>query len=269
MSATRVLGGFIVLVAFGIGAAVAVAALIRVDSVEPLGSLGLPAVGEVRPDYLADGTPVWVVRHDDGDVDVLSGFDTHRPSNVGKVLWWCPLADAFENPEHGSKYDEYGLRIGGPAPTGLPPYDATVEGSRVIVGELRAAPPPDARHMGPDEVDREWCIEPDAERIFHTFEGWRAWDSPAAAVEASPDGWILLEGELALRGGAVVLCGVRGCADSAVAATIDPTDAERQFGPLFGDRFIAQVHDGALTGVTRVMPANDGEMPGAEPSAAP
>ena len=102
------------------------------------------ASGEVRPDYLSDGTPVWVIGHEDGSVDVLSGFDTHRPSNIGKVLWWCPSARAFQNPEHGSKYDEYGLRIGGPAPTGLPAYEIVVSGSQVSVGDLQGAPPPDA-----------------------------------------------------------------------------------------------------------------------------
>ena len=50
------------------------------------------------------------------------GLDTHTPFNIGKVLWWCPTALAFDNPEHGSKYDEYGLKLGGPAPTGLPSY---------------------------------------------------------------------------------------------------------------------------------------------------
>ena len=257
MTATRVIGGFLVLVAVAIGTVTVLATLIRGEPAEPLGRLELPTPGELRADYLADGTPVWVVRHENGDVSVLSGFDTHRPSGVGKILWWCHRADAFENPEHGAKYDEYGLRIGGPAPTGLPSYSAMIEGSHVVVGKLLAAPPPDARHTGPAEHEREWCFEPEHERIVHTFEGWQAWDSPTAAVGTAPSGWILLEGQLALRDGGVVLCGARaGCADAVQAANIDPTDAERQFGPLFGDRFIAQVVDGELTGVTRVTPSN-------------
>ena len=266
MTPVRLIGGFLVLVAIGIGAVTVIAAVIRGEAVEPLGTLELPAPGEVRPDYLADGTPVWIVRHDDGDVDVLSGFDTHRPSNIGKILWWCERAKAFENPEHGSRYDEFGLKIGGPAPTGLPAYTVSVEGNRAVVGALQAAPPPDAPHSGAADFDRQWCNDPEHARIFHTFEDWEAWDSPTAAAQAAPDGWILLQGELALRGGAVVVCGARGCADdSVVAANIDPTDAEREFGPLFGDRFIAQVHDGVLTGVTRVMPSNADDPPAAEP----
>ncbi|MDQ2674657.1 MAG: hypothetical protein M3Y40_08365 [Chloroflexota bacterium] len=253
--------GALVLVLIGIGAFAVLG-----ERAGPLGRLEIPERGEVRPDYLSDETPVWVVGHEDGSVSVLSGFDTHRPSGIGKVLWWCGQADAFENPEHGAKYDEYGFYIGGPAPSGLPAYSATVEDGDVIVGELQTPPAQDERHVGPPEVDRDWCNEPDDERTWHTFDGWEAWDSPTAAVEAAPDGWILLEGRLALRDGAVVVCGSTGCNDAVVAANIDPTDAEREFGPLFGDRFIAQVHDGELVGVTRVTPS-DITGPQSEPPA--
>lgn len=239
-----------------IGGVVLVAWLIGGQEREVLGRLELPAVGEVRPDYLSDGTPVWVVRHDDGDVDVLSGFDTHRPSNVGKVLWWCEQARGLENPEHGAQYDEYGIRIGGPAASGLPPYASTTYGTQVVVGALQEAPPFETPHEGPGAQDRDWCRPPEEDVVFHTFEGWDAWDSPTAAIAAAPSGWILLEGHLALRDGAVVVCGAAGCSDAVVAANIDPTDADREFGPLFGDRFIAQVHDGELVGVTRVRPAD-------------
>ena len=53
-----------------------------------------------------------------------------------------------------------------------------------------------------------------------------------------------------------VVCARDGCDDAVVALTVDPTGAEGEFGPLFGDRFIAQVHDGVLTGVTRVRPSS-------------
>lgn len=268
MANARLILGIVVLMVAGIGGFLVITALIRGDEPEVLGRLDLPAVGEVRPDYLSDGTPVWVARHDDGTVDVLSGFDTHRPSNMGKVLWWCEEARGLENPEHGSLYDEYGLRLGGPAPTGLPPYETIIEGAEVVVGALGPAPPYDTPHPGPDASERDWCRDPDDVVVYHTFEDWQAWDSPTAAVAAAPSGWILLEGTLALRNGAVVICGARGCADSAVAANVDPTDAGREFGPLFGDRFIAQVRDGVLAGVTRVRPADSIESK-AEPPAEP
>ena len=236
-----------------IGGLLVMAQLLREP--EPV-TLRRPAVGEVRADYLPDGTPVWVVGHGDGTVDVLSGFDTHTPWNLGKLLWWCRSAHALDNPHHGSKWDEYGTRLGGPAPTGLPGWEVRVQSTRVIVGEPRAAPADDTRPVGPDATEREWCLDPAPhEVIVHTFGGWRVWDSPTAAVEAAPRGWILLEGELTAdrQAGTVRLCAMGGCDDSAVATGVilPPVDAE--FGPLFGGRFIARVHDGALLGVTHTI----------------
>jgi hypothetical protein len=258
MTPTRALVGGAVAFALAIGTVVVVAAVLRDDPPDPLGTLQAPLPGEVRPDYLADGTPVWVVGHDDGTVDVLSGFDTHRPSNILKTLWWCESADAFDNPEHGSKWDEFGFKIGGPAPTGLPRYAVERDGAEVIVGALGTPPAFDAPHAGPAEVDREWCLGPDADVVYHTFDGWQTWDSPTAAVAAAPEGWILLEGRLAAGADdAIVLCGVSGCEDAVTPANLEPLDPsmDPQFGPLFGEWFIAQVSDGELTGLTRVMPA--------------
>jgi hypothetical protein len=256
MRASRLVSAALVLAGIGLVAvaAVGLTAILRVDESAVRETVRRPAPGEVRPDYLSDGTPVWVVGHEDGSVDVLSGFDTHRPYNIGKVLWWCPSARGFENPEHGSKYDEFGLRIGGPAPTGLPAYEIEVSGSQVAVGVLHSAPPPDAPHSGPGELDRDWCTFPGDAVVFHTFDDWRVWESPTEAVAAAPDGWILLEGGLAIVDGQVALCAVSGCGDSVQAANVPEPDRGGETGPLFGARFIARIRDGALTDLTRVLP---------------
>ncbi|MEO6294325.1 MAG: hypothetical protein ABIP01_02585 [Candidatus Limnocylindria bacterium] len=245
--------GFLVL----IGAVVLGTNLLRTDEPDMSFSLRRPAAGQVRADYLADGTPVWVVGHEDGSVDVLSGFDTHVPSNLGKVLWWCPSARAFENPEHGSKWDEYGVKLGGPAPAGLASLEVSVRSSRVFLGAPRPAPPLDTPPHGPAEFDREWCRLPQ-ERVFHTFDGWEVWESPNAAIEAAPERWILLEGELVIApaGDSVLLCALDGCADSVVATNVEVPHARQmdvRFSPLVGRRFIARVRDGALTDVTRIV----------------
>lgn len=240
-----------------VGAVLLVASLVRTDDPNTPSSLRRPNPGEVRPDYLADGTPVWVIGHRDGTVDVLSGFDTHVPFNLGKLLWWCPSALALENPHHGSKWDEYGIRLGGPAPTGLPSWDVAVRSSRIFLGEPRAAPPMGTRHDGPPEQERVWCTAPEDPVTVHAFEGWQLWDSPTAAVETAPDGWILLDGTLAIApdGSRVLLCSPTGCADSVVATNVEvpPPDMDPQFGPLGGSRFIGRVRDGALTDVTSVV----------------
>ena len=249
--------GVLIGLAIAAGGVLLVANLLATDEPDIPSSLRRPTAGEVRPDYLADGTPVWVIGHQDGTVDVLSGFDTHVPFNLGKMLWWCPSARALENPHHGSKWDEYGVRLGGPAPTGLPSWEVAVRSSRVFLGEPRAGPPMGTRHHGPPEQERIWCVAAEDPVIFHTFEGWQLWDSPTAAVESAPHGWILLDGTLAIApdGARVLLCSPTGCADSVAATNVEvpPPDMDPQFGPLRGSRFIARVRDGALTDVTSVV----------------
>lgn len=98
---------------------------------------------------LADGTPVWEVRHSDGNVSVLGAVV--RPTanalpGLGTVTVWL-------KPEHhfvgGAIYDEYGRALGYPAPNvgGNPPlpttardmtsYAVRIVGSKVDVGQER------------------------------------------------------------------------------------------------------------------------------------
>ena len=227
-------------------------------------TLARPPAGQARADYLADGTPVWVIGHQDGSVDVLSGFDTHVPLGLGKMLWWCPSARGLDNPNHGSKWDEYGVKIDGPAPAGLSSWEVDVRSSRVFLGAPRPAPPLDAPVSGPPAHERDWCVPAEDPLVFHTFDGWKVWDSPTAAVEAAPDEWILLAGELIAdrADGRVRICGLAGCVDSAIAANVEmpPPDMDPRFGPLGGGRFIARVRDGTLVDVTRVV-FLDGAVP--------
>jgi hypothetical protein len=104
-------------------------------------------------------------------------------------------------------------------------------------------------------MDREWCTHPEDELLVHTFDGWRLWDSPTAAVGAAPEDWILLEGELVASPAenAVRLCALAGCADSVLAANVEMPPRDDQFGPLGEGRFIAHVRDGALDDVTQVV----------------
>jgi hypothetical protein len=249
--------GVLIGVTVAVGAVLLITNLLRTDELDLSSSLRRPNAGEVIPDYLGDGSPVWVMGHQDGTVDVLSGFDTHVPFNLGKMLWWCPSAQALTNPHHGSKWDEYGVKLGGPAPTGLPSWEVAVRSSRVFLGDPQAAPALETPPHGPPEHERTWCMAPADPVLFHTFEGWRRWDSPTAAIAAAPDGWILLDGALivAPERGLVLLCSPTGCADSVAATNVEvpPPGMDPQFGPLGGSRFIGRVRDGVLTDVTRVV----------------
>jgi len=216
-------------------------------------TLALPAGGGVRADYLADGSPVWVIGQDDGTVSVLTGFDAHRIA-LRNLLWWCETAEMLESPSYGSLYDEHGAKMGGPAPTGLAAYDVTVAGGVIRVGALEEPPGRDEHSDRPMPADDLRCFGLDAPVVYHTFDGWAVWDSPSDALAAEPDDWILLEGALVVDGDAVYLCALDGCADRALAAGIPAaTDDEIALGHLSGQRFIAHVRDGALVNVTRTI----------------
>ena len=88
-------------------------------------TLAAPNPGIVRPDYLADGEPVFVIGHEDGSVQVVSAFSTHAPQNLHKLAWWCRSARGFEDPFHGARWDEYGIYLFGPALGSLPSYEST------------------------------------------------------------------------------------------------------------------------------------------------
>lgn len=248
------IAGFVVVVA-----SVTVAVLlVPGGQQEPPGEsvvLARPLPGEVRADYLPDGTPVWVAGHDNGDASVISAFSSHVPYGLGKLIWWCDKADAFDDPAHGGKWDEYGVRLGGPAPIGLATYETTLVGGRVAIGAVREGQPVDTPFVGPGETEREWCLDLDGGAAWHTFDGWRIWDSPAAAIAAEPDEWILLEGHLVAVGGELRLCAATGCGDSArVLDVAIPSHPELELGPFPRERFIAHVRDGAFADLARAIP---------------
>jgi hypothetical protein len=104
-------------------------------------SLRLPPVGDALPDQLVDGTPVWVVHHDDGSVTVVDAVSSHRPFGFGQLVGWCPSSRGFEDPEHGSQFDERGRNRGGPAPTGLATYatGAVENGTVTVTGQVTSS----------------------------------------------------------------------------------------------------------------------------------
>lgn len=246
----------ILLISVVVVVGIAIAATLLLRGNEPRDdtfSLRRPAAGEARADYLANGTPVWVIGHADGTVDVLSGFDPHMPSNLGKLLWWCPAARALDNPHHGSKWDEYGVRLGGPAPAGLPSWETAVQGGRVFIGDVRPAPPMGTEPAGPPEAEREWC-GPDDGVVVHTFDGWPAWDSVVEAIEAAPAGWILLEARLVRQGGGRVrVCSPTDCNDGVNAAIEPPPPEVARLDPWPDPRFLARVRNGTLVDITRIV----------------
>jgi hypothetical protein len=83
-------------------------------------TVSTPPIGKTRATALADGTPVWIVRHNDGTVSAVSAISTHAPHGLKQLVGWCAAGRNFEDGMYGSTWDEGGDKIGGPAPTGLP-----------------------------------------------------------------------------------------------------------------------------------------------------
>ena len=257
MKRASIAAGLLIGLVVAIGIVVVGANLLREPDPETGFSLARPPAGQARADYLADGTPVWVIGHEDGTVDVLSGFDTHVPFNLGKLLWWCPTARGLEDVSHGNRWDESGANIGGPAPAGLASWEVTVQSSRVFLGEPRPAPTRDGPVIGPPEHERDWCLPAEDPVVFHTFDGWEVWDSPTAAVEAAPERLDPPRGRAGRRSRRRARSPLRARRMRRFGRRRERRDAAARHGPTGrsarGARFIAHVRDGALVDVTRVM----------------
>lgn len=110
--------------------------------------LPVPGVGDAAAEVLANGTPVWVVHHEDGGVTVVDATSSHRPFGIRSLIGWCEASRGFVEGQNGSLFDEHGRKRAGPAPRHLDTYATTVaaEGAAVEVGGLvpggdRTVPP--------------------------------------------------------------------------------------------------------------------------------
>jgi hypothetical protein len=220
----------------------------------PRFTVAAPAPGEARADYLADGTPIWVIGHADGDVSILSAFDTHVPAGVHKLTWWCPATRSMEEPRHGSTYDENGVKINGPAPAGLPGYDASRDGDRIVVGPAYAGPAPGTAPTGRVQ-NRGLCITGDPV-IAHTFRGWPVWNSPAAALAgANGSDWFLVRGRLEPHGdGTVDFCPPADCDEPVSVAGVQLVATDPLAESLAETQtFLARARDGQIVDLTYII----------------
>ncbi len=216
--------------------------------------LDVPAIDEVAPANLADGRPVFVVHHNEGTVSVVDGFSTHVPWGLAKVVAWCSTSRTFDDVFHGAKWNEDGDYLVGPAPTGLTTYETTILGDGQV--KVGSQIPPSPRGSGGRLEQRPWC-QTSANMVYPTLPT-EVFDSPSAVVDAAPDGWVAVKGELvATDAGGVELCSVfttgPGCLDG---ASVEGFDVSGLFGEnpefIISGPFIARVEDGSLVDLTRV-----------------
>src|SRR5262249_14670869 len=155
-SAARRIAGFrwwiLTAVAFlGVASACSSAGKAVVTNGGGAGTRPLPLIsrGSVQPLFLADGTPVWEIRHRDGSVSVLGAAVSPAASSLSgleTVTVWLKQERHFSG---GAIYNEYGRAIGYPAPNvgGNPPlpttardmtsYAVRIVGNKVEVGHER------------------------------------------------------------------------------------------------------------------------------------
>lgn len=131
------------------------------DRADTASEVTIPESG-ASAQQLADGTPVWVVRHDSGAVTVLDAVSTHRPFGAGTLVGWCESSRGFLDPMYGSQFDEYGRFQAGPAPRGLDSYPvvrvddntATVAGPPVEQARAAEGGPEPSEPAGPHCFDQ-------------------------------------------------------------------------------------------------------------------
>jgi hypothetical protein len=116
----------------------------------------LPPPGAVAPEFLGDGTPVFVAHEEDGDVFVVEARSPSYP-DVEVLVGYCPATGWLEEPFRGSRFDVAGHWHGGPAPRGLTPREHDVVGDEVHVLGRRPAPERGAPSQAKRPVEGELC----------------------------------------------------------------------------------------------------------------
>ena len=217
-------------------------------------SLPRPEPGETVAAYLDNGRPVFLVRHQNGDVSVLDATSTHVSFGVRVLNVWCPESRAFQDLRAGGGWDEWGALQRGPPPSGLGSFSwqlrlgdethATGIDVTGFSGRVAGRAKSDGRSMFDGCDPSNW--------LFHTFDGVKPL-TPAAAVASSPNGWVLLRGR-------IDFAGLRLCSED--AACLEPADVTDLRSP--GDYpfmaqvertadYLARVRDGALVELTWVV----------------
>jgi hypothetical protein len=233
---TRVVAAVTAFAVFAVAVGLLWVALAPRSKVVTLGGpdvVAVPPRGEVSAIFLPDGRPVFVVHHLDGTVSVVDAFSSHRAWGVEELNVWCPTTREFVERAHEARFDEYGhYASAGPAPTGLQtfafdPVDVGSDGepTMIRVGAIRPAWPEGSAH----EVDPSrppFCPGASEDQlVHHTIPEAAILDSPAAAVQAAPSGWIAVRGTLLVaRDGFVQLCAEvvgQECRNGAIVRGID------------------------------------------------
>ena len=202
---SRLAAAAVAVVVFALAAAFAFRALGPVLTDRTLdGSnvVSIPPRGEVKPAFLSDGHPIFVVHHEDGTVTVVDAFSTHRAFGFEEIVVWCPTTRHLVEWAHEAHWDEYGRwHSAGPAPSGLTTFafdvtarDPKGDAATIRVGEAQEPDP--GRSAAVTDPSRPPFCPPDGSYVTHTIDPSDIYGSPEAAVAAAPAGWVAVRGTL-------------------------------------------------------------------------
>lgn len=209
-----------------------------------LGTLEVPAAGQVVATTLDDGRPVFAASSG-GTTWILDAREPRGAGELDALVVWCPSDEAFIGTRPASLFAGDGSSLRGPDSTGMTAYvTESVDGdaSRVRVTSATAVRPAAA-----EERQISYTCAP-GEWVVHRAEATELFD-PSVAADVEPPGWSWLEGTLLPIGNQALLCdglGAVECPEGAVVNGIDPATL-----PADGvaGRFLGRVHDGAIEGL--------------------
>jgi menaquinol-cytochrome c reductase iron-sulfur subunit len=81
----------------------------------------------------AERTSVWVIKRSPSEVIALAPQCTH----LGCAYHWSDSSKTFECPCHTSAFSMDGKVLSGPAPRPLDRYDVKLEGTKLLLGEVK------------------------------------------------------------------------------------------------------------------------------------
>jgi TolB protein len=212
-----------------------------------------PPLGEASAGFTEGGTPLIVVHHSDGTFTAVEAISPHQPWGIRKVLGWCASTRTFDDPFHGSRFDEYGRYVSGPAPSGLVLRTVeVVEGSQFPL-RIGPAEPAIPREETGTIQEGPFCVGSDLQEaglLVPTAAGDR---TPAELTDLAPPSgsrWSVQGVLLVTEDGEVQLCdSVEGdrCIEGARVVGIDGPALVAENGPLEQEgTWLASVVPGGL-----------------------
>jgi hypothetical protein len=224
-------------------------------SSDDLGTLAVPADGQVVATRLDDGLPVFVSVAG-GTAWVLDAREPHEAGELGVLVGWCPADEAFVGSQPTSIFAADGSMLR-PGPGGLTAHATSAVGGDA--SRIRVDAQTSVRPLAADQRQISYSCPP-GDWVLHRAQPNEIFD-PSVATDVEPRGWAWLQGTLLRLGNQALLCDGNNpvdCPSGAVARGIDPATVAP--GGVAG-MFVGRVHDGAIEGLTFVPDPEAAEAP--------